>query len=562
MAVALRTAAWLVALVALVGPASAQTGMQPARATADELARTLDPQRVALVIGVDDYLDPAIPDLRHAGADAVALADQLAASTGGGFDRVLCLSAPEDVTRDRILAEIKVLATSVRREDVVVIYFSGHGTLAERVDGELAPFLLLRDSRPGDLVGTALDLAALRRFFSAVPARRKALIVDACFNGDGKSAIGPSAAARTAELSPDRPFTDLDGLGVGEALMFATTLGRPAREDDELGHGTYTAYLLQAMSWETASADVNLDGLVTAYEAHDWARQRVYERTGGVQLPEAAFRVVGVHDVVLSGLPQQRRDSDMALVYAYLPGDHPYHGSTLMVDGRDKGLFPGTVAVDPGLHRFTVRDSGGAVVFDGTATITEGKALAVDELRALVREDRRQIGMYVGWLSGSAPGWKPVWGPGALSIEVWSATRRGAPPARGLYIGGVTGVGLSPTRWGEDGGAVADTRPAFWGGMETGWGRDLRRFRLRTGLQFRMTLLPVDRVQGVGGDLVENGWLFVSFGPQLRLGYVLSDRVSLVATAQLQLTGLDLEDDGHTEFLAFGGAGLGVELGI
>ena len=77
-----------------------------------------------------------------------------------------------------------------------------------------------------------------------------------------------------------------------------------------------------------------------------------------------------------------------------------------------------------------------------------------------------------------------------------------------------------------------------------------------------MTLLPVDRVQGVGGDLVENGWLFVSFGPQLRLGYVLSDRVSLVATAQLQLTGLDLEDDGHTEFLAFGGAGLGVELGI
>ena len=563
MALARPAAIGIALLIATPVPA-AERGMAPARTTSDELARTLGPQRVALVIGIDDYIDPAISPLRHAGADAVAVAEQLAAPTGGGFDRVVCLTGPEEVTRERLLDELKLLGTSARREDVVVLYFSGHGTLALRADGELAPYLLVRDSRPGALDASALELGAIRRFFSSIPARRKALIIDACFNGDGKSAVGPSVAEHTARLSPDRPFTDLDGLGVGEAYLFATTLGRPAREDDELGHGTYTWFLLQALSWETALADVNGDGLVTAYEAHDWARGKVHERTNGVQLPEAAFRVVGVYDVVLAGSPHQRRASDLALVFAYLPGDHPYHGSTLAVDGRDKGLFPGTVAIEPGRHQFAVRDASGTVVFEGTATVAEGQALAVEELRALVREDRRQIGVYVGYLGSASPSWEPIWGNGMFSVEAWSATRRGAPPGRGLYIGGVLGMGVSPRRQTWDH-ALADTRPAFWAGPEAGWGRDLRRLRFRVGLQFRATLLPVDRLAHGGSgpaDIHEAGWLFVSAGPQVKVGIVLSDRVALVTSGQLQITGLDLDWDGRASLVAFGGISAGVELGI
>ena len=538
--------------------------MDPARSTAEELTRSLEPRRCALVIGVDAYLDPAIPSLRHAVADALAMADQLAAPTGGGFDRVVRLTQPAQVTRERILAEIKVLSTSTRRDDVVVLYFSGHGTLAVRDGGELAPYLLVGDSRTGDLESSALDLGAIRRFFSSIPARRKALIVDACFNGEGKSAVAPSAAELTEQLPLDQPFTDVDGLGSGEALLFATTLGRPAREDDELGHGTYTHFLLQALSWETMAADTNADGLVTAYEAHDWARGKVFERTAGVQLPEAAFRVVGVHDVVLAGAPAQRRASDLALVFAYLPADHPYHGSSLSVDGRDKGLFPGTVAVDPGRHRFVVRDVSGTVIFEGAATVVRGQSLAVEELRALVREDRRQIGVYMGYFAGVSPDWSAVWGDGLVALEAWSSTRRGAPPGRGLYIGGLLGIGLAPQRT-VDGTTLGDARPAFWVGPEAGWGRDLRRLRVRIGVQFRATLMPVDRIDADGYQVVsenETGWLFVSAGPAFKVGYVLSDRVSLVASAQLQLTGLDLDGHGPAELQVMGGFGIGVELGL
>ncbi len=566
MAVGPRIAALVAALVVIAptGAGAREAGMQPSRNTADELSAVLAPRRIALVVGIDGYLDPAIPPLRHAADDAHAIADQLASPTGGGFDHVIRLTEPGENTRDRILAELKVLGTLARREDVVVVYFSGHGTLVRRDPGDLSPFLLVHDSRTGDLETSALDLEALRRFFSSMPARRKALIIDACFNGEGKSAVGPSLAEASAQLTADTPFTDLDGLGSGEALLFATTLGRPAREDDELGHGTYTWFLLQALSWETRAADVNGDGLVTAYEAHDWARGQVYERTQGVQLPEAAFRVVGVHDVVLSGRPDQRRDSDLALVYAYLPGDHPYRGATIEVDGRDKGLFPGTVALEPGRHRFVVRDAAGAVVFEGSTTVGAGQSVPLEELRALVREDRRQLGAYLGYLGGATQAWRPLWGDGMMAVEVWSATRRGAPPARGLYIGGVLGVGFSPAR-GAETDTLPDTRTVFWLGPEVGWGRDLRRLRLRVGAQFRATLLPVDRLNDSSyqpAASLESGWLFISMGPQLKVGYVLTDRVSLVFGAVVQVTPLALESSDPVAARFFGGFSAGVEVGL
>jgi len=554
----------LLTLVAAPGGA-ARAELAPSRTTAEELTAALQPRRLALVIGIDHYDDPVFGDLRHAGDDAEAVADQLAAAAGGGFDHVIRLTAADETTRARVLQEVKVLATSARREDVVVLYFSGHGTLVVDDDGVGAPFLLVRDSRSRELATTALDLGALKRFFTSIPTQRKALIIDACFNGEGKSSLGAEAAEVAATLPLDQPLTDMAGLGAGEALLFATTLGRPAREDDELGHGTYTHYLLEAMTWEAAAADLDGDAVITAYEAHDWARQRVMERTGGVQLPEAVFRVVGVQDVVLSGDPAQRRERDRALVFAYLPPSHPYHGATLRVDGRDKGVFPGTLPAEAGRHHFVVVDPAGQTLFEGSATVSKGQALGVDDLRALVREDRRQLAVRGGYLGGSPDAWGPVWGPGMATVEVWSALRRTEPRGRGLYVGATLGLGFAPQRE-HGGGLVRDTRGAFWLAPEAGWGRDVRRLRLRVAMQARATVLPMDAVgpgSAAGSGLAaEAGWFFLSFGPVARVGIVVDDRVAVVLGGDLQLVYLDVPGGGSPSWLPFGGPTLGVEIGI
>ncbi len=556
--------AWVAGAAGVAHGQARDKGLTAAGTTAEELADALAPRRVALVIGINEYDDPVFGDLAHAVADAEAVADQLVAGTGGGFDRVVRLTGSGNGSRGRILSELKLLRRSVHREDVVVVYFSGHGTLVVRPDGSLSPFLLAADSRSGELLTTALDVAAVQRFFAAIPAQRKALIVDACFNGDGKSALGPEAAKAAQTLEPDASMTDLTRVGSGEALLFATTLGRPAREDDELGHGTYTYYLLESLSWDSGRADLNLDGLVTAYEAHDWARRRVYERTAGIQIPEAAFRVVGVHDVVLAGDPSQRRASDRALVFAYLPAGHPYHGAKLLVDGRDKGVLPGTIVTDSGRHQFTVLDADGAVLFEGSATVSQGQSLAVDDLRALVREDRLQVAVHLGYLGGNPDVWGPVLGGGMATMEIWMGGRRAGPRAKGMFVGGALGMGVSPSRiLGE--GRIEDTRTAWWVAPQVGWSKDLRRLRVRLALELRATVLPTDRIGLAGeGEITpwEAGWFFLSGGPSLRMGVVVTDRMAVVAGGDLQLVYLDVDGDGKAHVNPLGGFMLGVEIGI
>ncbi len=318
---------WACALLLLAGCATTgqhrMRGFTPAQSTADALAGSLTTRRKAIVIGIDDYIDPVFPDLRHAGADATAIADILHESPQSGFDDVTVLTGDHETSREGILRAMLRAQAELRREDVLVVYFSGHGTRVRDGDG-WRRFLLTRDSRSSDLEGTAIDLEALQAFFAELPAARKALVIDACFSGDGKSVLRPED--RRLELEPSvlgSSTPRATTMGLGEAHLYATSPGRPAREDDDLGHGVYTYYLMEALSWGFADADLDGDRVVTAYEAHDYARVKTIKHTDTLQVPEAAFRVVGEADLVLAGSPDETVRRDRSLVYLYPTGNDP-----------------------------------------------------------------------------------------------------------------------------------------------------------------------------------------------------------------------------------------------
>jgi hypothetical protein len=89
--------------------------------------------------------------------------------------------------------------------------------------------------------------------------------------------------------------------------------------------------------------------------------------------------------------------------------------------------------------------------------------------------------------------------------------------------------------------------------------------RIRVGAQFRATLLPVDRLSNSlyqPAASLESGWLFVSMGPQLKVGCVLTDRVSLVFGAVVQVTPLALDSSHPVAARFFGGFSAGVEVGL
>ena len=559
-------------LAALVGVAflmagCAHTGLQPrgfrpSRSTAEVLSRALEPRRVALVIGIDDYQNPVLPDLRYAGADARKIAELLLSPDGGRFDRVELLVSGDRVTRDSILRALRTIRGELLEEDTFVLYFSGHGTLAETEKGKGRLYLLPSDATPADLEESALDLEVIREYLGSLPAERKALIVDACFHGEGKSVVDPELAPGLVELLESTPQTQVRGLSSGEAHMFASTLGRPAFEDPDLGHGVYTHYLIQAMTWRRTEADLNDDGLLTAWEAHDFARGRTQQHTDGRQVAEASFRLVGENDLLLAGDPNAASDSEHALLYNYEDKSGLFAASTLLVDGTAKGIFPGTFTVPGGRHHLEVRGPDGGLKVDGYIDLKAGQAVSAKDLGVLVREDRALQAIRVGFGGGPAQ-WGPLWGDGFVAIEGWAALRVPRGPAKGLFVGGTFGGGVSPTR--RDLERLTEKgRGVFWFAGEGGWGTDVQRLRLRAAWQVRLNLLPLAVLPGPAHPLLpeETGWLFGSTGPVLHVGLILDRRMSLVAAGTVHLTYLDPSRLGAPKAQAFGQVTMGLELGF
>lgn len=456
-----RAAALLLfaALAALSGcaarlPAGARDkGLESARSTRAEVEASLGPRRLALLIGVDRYEDPVFPPLRFASRDAADLAAVLRSEKYGGFERVVTLTRPEEISRARIIKEIANLRADARREDSVVVYFSGHGTMAFAGTERPRLYLVAGDSQVSDLPGTALDLADLQEIVTGLRAERKALVVDACFDGLGKSSVPKEVRERSLRLGSASNLSSRISLGQSEAHLFATTWGRPAREDDALQHGVYTYFLVQALNWEQKAADTNGDGLVSVYEAHDFARGKTVAYTQAAQVPEAYFRVVGERDLYLVGDVTRRAATEMGLIYFYGDGASEYADASLSVDGRFKGAFPGTYAIPPGEHRIAIRSGTGRMLFDRVVGIQAGSSVVADRLTGSPPPRRVAASLAGGARFALDEGMLGLTGRSVPGLEGRVTFRPGHGRWSGLTLSAVGG-------WGRTGSLAADGDPA------------------------------------------------------------------------------------------------------
>ena len=530
----------------LHSPTLSSKGLQDAVTTEHELRELLRPRRVALLVGVDNYVDPSFPDLQYSRGDATALSEVLSSPTGGGFEEVTVLAGPENTTRVRILRELRLLSRRLGPEDILVVYFSGHGTLAPVDENEAALYLLPSDANASNLAGSALELNSLRAFLGELPAQRKAMIVDACFNADGKSVANPTVGTGNKTSIEGRPQVRSGELGEGESYLFASSLGRPAFEDDELGRGVYTHYLLQSMTWARQQSDLDGDGVLTAWEAHDYARDRTRDHTGGVQVPEAAIRVVGSNDLVMVGDPSQRAERDRALIFSY-ETPRELDGAVLVVNGRSKGVFPGTVALSPGRHHVEVRDRDGDWISGGYMEVEPGESISYSEVALRTKQERGFTGLRLLVGGGPTASWGALWGDAFTQIEFSYAFRKSKAPAAGLYGGFSISAGFSPTRVGYINNHQVP-RPALGAAAELGWSYNKKRLRLRVGGSGRLTFLPILHDEPMGSfplNSSEAGWIIGSLGPTLHVGIALSPQLALMVGGSVQLSFVELnEGDG------------------
>ena len=226
------------------------------------------PRRFALLIGINDYTASRLttirapaperdwPNLSGAVNDADAMRELLVLLRG--FDaRDIVTLRDQAATRDAILAAMSCLGSTAAKDDVVFVYFAGHGSQVrnsrsdepDKLDESIVP----ADSRRG-----AADIRdkELRRIFNAILDRgaRLTVIIDACHSGSG--ARGLLTLAQPRGIKPDlRDVADGTEYGPrpenrGAIVISAAHDDEDAREtrgDRGAMHGAFTWAWLRAM---------------------------------------------------------------------------------------------------------------------------------------------------------------------------------------------------------------------------------------------------------------------------------------------------------------------------
>ena len=255
--------------------------------------------RWAVVIGVGRYDHAAIPRLRYTVPDAEAIYQMLTGPAGFKKDNVLLLT--DRTERKPTLRNLKwalgtFLARSAKKDDMVLIFFAGHG--APEVDQRgveqdgLAKYLVPSDADPDDLFSSALPMDDIQTIFGRIEAERVVVFLDSCYSGAAGGRTFSSKKTRASHV--DELFLERLTRSKGRAIITAARAAEVSIELPELGHGIFTYYLLQGLR---GAADLNRDGIVSLQELYEYVEQQVTQKSravGGNQHPVMKGELEGV----------------------------------------------------------------------------------------------------------------------------------------------------------------------------------------------------------------------------------------------------------------------------
>ena len=419
----------------------------------DGIAETYAPRRVALLIGIDTYEDPSLQGLRYAAKDAEDMARVLQDPQRGGFDEVVLLTGR--VERQDLYGALEHASDSLERDDTLVVFYAGHGTLESDGVSPSQLYLLTSEARLDRAWQTGVSLAGLEERLGEVRARRRIVIFDTCHSGQGRSALSPQVRAVKDSLRGPLPQPEIPEIRTRyEARLYSAHYHQPAIEDPALENGVYTHFLVEALD---GAGDLDGDGLVDLMEAHTYARDATLVRTQSTQEPWYQVTEIGREPVVLSGRAEDRQAAERAILVTQ-PGPWYAQAYALVVDGIPRG--PG--AIEPGRHTIEVWDRA-ALVSETTRTLEARDRV---DVAALVAERQR-------WLALTATaGVRPpslVQSPGLVGLDGWWQPRdpQGARALLGLHaswgLGPAAELGTMPS-W------SAPAPPAGGGGHGAIWG--------------------------------------------------------------------------------------------
>jgi len=227
----------------------------------------------ALLIGISDYKE--LPRLPAAIRDINAVGKILEDPEIGGFDEVKLLPNPD---ADTMRVEALNFYQNCRREDLVLLFFSGHGLKDDKGNLYFAAINTRMDAPT--LTSVSAHLIFNKMLSEDCRSKRQVVILDCCYSGAALAGV----VAKNAEVNVSSNikelaiFTKPENVpnghelgGEGRVVLTSSTSTQISLAEDEISK--YTEYLVEGL--ETGAADREGNGVITTFELHRYVKERI-----------------------------------------------------------------------------------------------------------------------------------------------------------------------------------------------------------------------------------------------------------------------------------------------
>jgi uncharacterized caspase-like protein len=212
-------------------------------------------RRLALLVATYRYQDPGLRQLTAPGSDAEALANVLRNPEIADFEVTILVNEPRHVVGEAIGEFYR----NRRRDDLVLLYFTGHGLKDDQ--GRL--YLAMTDTKRDRLLFTGLSAQQIDEAMDSSSSRQKVLMLDCSYsNGAFRADQIPKAAPQAHALEKFQ--------GKGRVVLTASDAIQYSFEGNHIiGQGTrsvFTRFLVEGLA--TGQADLDYDGDISLDELY------------------------------------------------------------------------------------------------------------------------------------------------------------------------------------------------------------------------------------------------------------------------------------------------------
>lgn len=233
-------------------------------------------RNLVAVIGIDAYTH--WPKLKNAVSDALGVQKLFVEKFGFNMPFPPLLNA--DATLDNIMTLVTdQLASALQPRDNLILFYAGHGyTRVSQIGArQLESGYLIPVDAKLENWADKIRTDDFLKDVSELPARHVLLILDACRSGFALSGMNAFRSAVTFQETLARNLS-------------RNVISSARRDEDALDsgplpqHSLFTGTLIEGLNW--GAADLDRNGLVTAYELGLYLQQRVGQASDSKQTPD------------------------------------------------------------------------------------------------------------------------------------------------------------------------------------------------------------------------------------------------------------------------------------